>query len=121
MTFDSPYSLTKTSTSTSSGVGGGDDPMTPMRGYFRPDSGHSSGNSGNGSGGGSNNDDKRPEKSTATAARMIAAGLGVRPLKKTDDMVRYEKAIREKEEKRLREEREGRLKAEMAKKAAWED
>ena len=76
--------------------------MTPMRGQFRPD-------------------DKRPEKSTAAAARMIAAGLGVRPPKKSEETIRYEKAVKEQEERRIREEKTEVQRAEEAKRAAWED
>jgi hypothetical protein len=97
MEFDNPYSV-GTSPLTA-------EPMTPMRGNFRPEDGEKA----------------RPEKSTAAAARMIAAGLGVRPPKKTEEMKRYERAIREKEGKRQDQAKEEKKEAEEAKRAIWED
>ncbi|CAF9910809.1 MAG: hypothetical protein HETSPECPRED_010186 [Heterodermia speciosa] len=67
----------------------------------------------------------RPEKSTAAAGRMIAAGLGVRQPKKSEENKAYENAIREKERKR-REIQRGKEKErveemERAKRGVWED
>ena len=67
----------------------------------------------------------RPEKTTAAAGRMIAAGLGVKQPKKSEESKAYEKAVREKErrtremEKRVEKERLEAL--ERAKKSVWED
>lgn len=67
--------------------------------------------------------DKRPEKSNAAAGRLIAGALGVK-VKKTEEGVRYEKAVREKEKKRRErvKEEEGRAEreAEDSKRAVWE-
>ena len=37
--------------------------------------------------------DKRPEKTTAVAGRMIAAGLGVRAPMRTDEVREFDKAM----------------------------
>ncbi|KAI9841754.1 MAG: hypothetical protein M1837_000415 [Sclerophora amabilis] len=67
----------------------------------------------------------RPEKTDAVAKRMIAAGLGVRAPKKTEEQREYEKAIKDKEMKKRAQEREAQRKAkedtEKAKSAIWED
>ncbi|KAL8793512.1 MAG: hypothetical protein Q9195_003885 [Heterodermia aff. obscurata] len=67
----------------------------------------------------------RPEKSTAAAGRMIAAGLGVRQPKKSEENRAYEKAIREKEKKRREiergKEKERVEEMERAKRGVWED
>jgi len=50
---------------------------------------------------------KRPEKTTATASRMIAAGLGIKPARKTEDQRQYDRAVREQEmRKRIKEKEE---------------
>jgi hypothetical protein len=54
---------------------------------------------------GDKNMDRRPEKSTAAAGRLIAGALGVRPPKKSEEMREYERVIREKELKRREKER----------------
>jgi len=68
--------------------------------------------------------DKRPEKSVATAGRMIAGALGVKASKLGEDARKYEKAVREKERRRVKNEREedGRRarEAEDAKIAVWD-
>ena len=74
---------------------------------------------------GNGSEKARPEKSTAAAARMIAAGLGVRQPKKTEEMKRYEKAVRERERGRIEKEKEERERErrdmEEARRAVWED
>lgn len=67
---------------------------------------------------------KRPEKSVGAAGRMIAAGLGVRAPKKTEEQRAYEKAARENEVRKRNRERELREKEreadEKAKAAMWD-
>jgi hypothetical protein len=69
-------------------------------------------------------DGKRPEKTTAAASRMIAAGLGVRAPKKTEEQRKYERAVKEQEIKRKMRERENlereRVEDERAKAAVWD-
>ncbi|KAB5572386.1 hypothetical protein GE09DRAFT_667232 [Coniochaeta sp. 2T2.1] len=68
---------------------------------------------------------KRPEKTDAVARRMIAAGLGLKVPKQTEEQKAYDRAVREKERKRRQQEREEqkRKEAELekAKQAIWED
>jgi len=65
---------------------------------------------------------RRPEKTTATASRLIAAGLGMKVPKKTEEQRQYDRAIREqeirrknkeKEDKERQKEADEKLKAEM--------
>lgn len=69
--------------------------------------------------------DVRPEKTTATAARIIAGALGVKAPKRTDEQRQYDKAAREKELKRRQREKEElertKRDREAAIRAAWED
>jgi len=65
--------------------------------------------------------EKRPEKTTATAARMIAGALGVKAPKKGDGMRKYEAAIKDKERRRVESEKERREEAERKKREMWED
>jgi hypothetical protein len=69
--------------------------------------------------------DKRPEKTTAVAGRLIAGALGVRAPKRTEEEREFDKAVREKERRRRAEEkeREAREKEEVErrKKAVWDD
>jgi hypothetical protein len=69
--------------------------------------------------------DKRPEKTTAVAGRLIAGALGVRAPKRTDEEREFDKAMREKERKRRTEEKERERKekeeVEARKKAVWDD
>ena len=71
------------------------------------------------------NCEKRPEKSSATASRMIAGALGVKGPKMTEEQRKYEKAVREKERKRMETEKEEGMRREReaaeAKKAVWDD
>ena len=59
------------------------------------------------------------------ARRMIAAGLGLKVPKQTEEQKAYDRAVREKERKRRQQEREEqkRKEAELekAKQAIWED
>lgn len=69
--------------------------------------------------------DKRPEKTTAVAGRLIAGALGVRAPRRTEEEREFDRAMREKERKRRSEEKE-REKRETAerearKKAVWDD
>ncbi|CAF9934074.1 hypothetical protein IMSHALPRED_009582 [Imshaugia aleurites] len=68
--------------------------------------------------------EKRPEKSSAAAGRMIAGALGVKPPKKTEESKAYERAVREKERKKREVAKEEAGKAEREKEAArraiWE-
>lgn len=68
---------------------------------------------------------KRPEKTTAVAGRLIAAGLGVRPPKRTEEEREYDRATREKVRKQRDEERNRermeREQAEARRTAVWED
>jgi len=68
---------------------------------------------------------KRPEKSTVVLSRLIAAGLGVRVPKRTEEQKAYDKAIRERERKKKEDEIVEKKKAERAKedgkRAVWED
>ncbi|KAF2708836.1 hypothetical protein K504DRAFT_408028 [Pleomassaria siparia CBS 279.74] len=76
-------------------------------------------------GSGTNTPTKRPEKTTAVAGRLIAAGLGVRPPRRTEEERAYDKATREKVRKQRDEEREKEKRekeqAEARKKAVWDD
>lgn len=68
--------------------------------------------------------DRRPEKTTATANRMIAGALGIKAPKKTEEQKQYDKAMREAEVKRKNREKEQReqekLEDEQAKAAMWD-
>lgn len=67
---------------------------------------------------------RRPEKSTAAAGRLIAAGLGMRAPKKSDEQKAYDKAMGENEIKRKNREKEARdreqKEKEKAHTAIWE-
>jgi hypothetical protein len=69
--------------------------------------------------------DRRPETTTATASRMIAAGLGVKAPKRTEEQREYDKAVREKERKRIEGEKKEaerrREEVSRARAAVWED
>jgi hypothetical protein len=69
--------------------------------------------------------DKRPEKTTAVAGRLIAGALGVRAPKRTDEEREYDRAMRDKERKRRTEEKEREKReseaADARKKAIWDD
>ena len=67
---------------------------------------------------------RRPEKSTEVAGRLIAAGLGVKAPKKTEEQRAYDRAIKEQEIKRKNREKAAKEKeeeeAERAKRAVWD-
>lgn len=69
--------------------------------------------------------DKRPEKTTAVAGRLIAGALGVRAPKRTDEEREYDRAMKEKERKRRTEEKERVQReaeaTEARKKAVWDE
>lgn len=69
--------------------------------------------------------ERRPEKTTAVAARMIAAGIGSRAPRRTEEEREYDRVTREKERKRRDKEREeaaaAKEREESAKKAVWDD
>ncbi|KAM0432774.1 hypothetical protein ACHAPT_004476 [Fusarium lateritium] len=68
---------------------------------------------------------RRPEKTDAVARRMIAAGLGLKAPKQTEEQRAYQKSIREQEKKKREQEREEQKQrqeeAEKAKAAIWDD
>ena len=74
---------------------------------------------------GSSSLDKRPEKTTAVAGRLIAGALGVRAPKRTEEEREYDRVMREKERKRRTEEKEREKREaearEARKKAVWDD
>ncbi|ROW14653.1 hypothetical protein VPNG_03274 [Cytospora leucostoma] len=67
----------------------------------------------------------RPEKTDAVARRMIAAGLGLRVPRQTEEQKAYDKAVREKERKKREEEKAAQRRKEeeaaKAKAAVWDD
>jgi hypothetical protein len=69
--------------------------------------------------------DKRPEKTTSTAARLIAAGLGQRAPRRTEDEKKYDQAMKVQEKKKRdaakAEEQKKKDDLEKAKKSIWED
>ncbi len=73
----------------------------------------------------SKNLDRRPEKTTAVAGRLIAGALGVRAPKRTEEEKEYDRAMREKERKKRAEEKEREKREaeekEARKKAVWDD
>jgi hypothetical protein len=72
----------------------------------------------------SDQDRRRPEKTTAAAGRMIAAGLGVKAPKKTEEQRQYDRSVREQEMKRRNKEKQDRERErqddEKAKAAIWD-
>ncbi|KAK5115990.1 hypothetical protein LTR62_000446 [Meristemomyces frigidus] len=73
----------------------------------------------------SNVEERRPEKSTAVASRLIAAGLGQKAPRRTDEERKYDQAMKV-QEKRKRdgakaEDERRRLEGEKAKMAVWDD
>ncbi|OBS21981.1 hypothetical protein FPOA_08318 [Fusarium poae] len=69
--------------------------------------------------------DRRPEKTDAVARRMIAAGLGLKAPKQTEEQKAYQRSVREQEKKKREQEREEEKKrqaeVEKAKAAIWDD
>ncbi|KAJ9656175.1 hypothetical protein H2198_005137 [Neophaeococcomyces mojaviensis] len=70
------------------------------------------------------NGDRRPEKTTSTANRLIAGALGIKAPKKTEEQKQYDKAVKDAEIRRKNREREQqqreRLEDEKAKAAVWD-
>lgn len=70
-------------------------------------------------------EDKRPEKTTAVASRLIAAGIGQRAPRRTEEERKYDQAMKIQEKKKRDQAREAeakkKLEAEHAKKAIWDD
>ena len=70
-------------------------------------------------------DQARPEKTTATASRMIAAGLGVKTPKRSEEQKDYDRAVRENERRRREKERNEKKKIEEDRERAraqmWDD
>lgn len=68
---------------------------------------------------------KRPEKTDAVARRMIAAGLGLKAPKQTEEQKAYQRSIREQEKKKREQdkadEQKRREDAEKAKASVWDD
>lgn len=75
-------------------------------------------------GSGSGSADRRPEKHTGVANRMISHALGIRPAKRTEEQRVYDRAVRENERRRIAREREEeaarKAAEEEAKKSVWE-
>lgn len=65
--------------------------------------------------------ERRPEKTTSVAARMIAGSLGVRAPKRTEEQREFDRAVKEKEKKRRAEEKERAEQEEKLKASVWED
>ncbi|OQO12025.1 hypothetical protein B0A48_02664 [Cryoendolithus antarcticus] len=70
-------------------------------------------------------EDRRPEKTTSTASRLIAAGIGQAPPKRTKEQKEYDNAMKlqEKKKRDAAKEDEERKKRELehARKAIWDD
>lgn len=64
--------------------------------------------------------ERRPEKSAATASRLIAGALGVK-VKMTEEQKEYERVVREREKRRREEEKEKTKEDERRRAAVWED
>ncbi|ROT40518.1 hypothetical protein SODALDRAFT_376305 [Sodiomyces alkalinus F11] len=68
---------------------------------------------------------RRPEKTDATARRMIASALGVKVPRMTEEQRAYDRAVKERERKRREQEKAAEAKkreeAEKAKAAIWDD
>ncbi|KAF2771772.1 hypothetical protein EJ03DRAFT_24978 [Teratosphaeria nubilosa] len=69
--------------------------------------------------------ESRPEKSTAVASRLIAAGIGQKAPRRTEDQRKYDQAVKVQEKRRRdqakAEEERQKLEKERAKKAIWDD
>ncbi|KAJ6447062.1 Mitochondrial oxaloacetate transport protein [Purpureocillium lavendulum] len=68
---------------------------------------------------------RRPEKTDAVARRMIAAGLGLKAPRQTEEQKAYQRSIREQERKRREQEKEQEKRrleeVDRAKAAVWDD
>ncbi|EHK43310.1 hypothetical protein TRIATDRAFT_320595 [Trichoderma atroviride IMI 206040] len=76
-------------------------------------------------GSGSGTPARRPEKTDAVARRLIAAGLGIKAPRQTEEQRAYQRSVREQEKKRREEakaeEERRRAEEDKAKMAVWED
>jgi hypothetical protein len=72
-------------------------------------------------GNGNRTPERRPEKTTSVAARMIAGSLGVRAPKRTEEQREFDRAVKEKEKKRRAEEKEKAEQEEKLRASVWED
>lgn len=81
--------------------------------------------SSNSGGSGDTPPERRPDKTTAVASRLIAAGLGQRAPKRTPEQREYDQAMKVQEKKKRdkakAEEEQKRRDTEAAKKAIWDD
>lgn len=81
--------------------------------------------SASGTGSGSGTPARRPEKTDAVARRLIAAGLGIKAPRQTDEQRAYQRSVREQEKKKREEakaeEERRRAETEKAKMAVWDD
>ncbi|KAK6442942.1 hypothetical protein LTR95_000820 [Oleoguttula sp. CCFEE 5521] len=70
-------------------------------------------------------EDRRPEKTTSTASRLIAAGIGHAPPKRTKEQKEYDQAMKLQEKKKRdatkEDEERKRRELEHARKAIWDD
>ncbi|EMD01084.1 hypothetical protein BAUCODRAFT_194891 [Baudoinia panamericana UAMH 10762] len=70
-------------------------------------------------------DERRPDKSTAVASRLIAAGIGQKAPKRTKEQREYDQAVKIQEKKRRdqikAEEERRKAESERAKQAIWDD
>lgn len=70
-------------------------------------------------------DERRPDKTTSAASRMIAGALGVRAPKRTEEEREYDRVQREKQRRQREVEREEEVRRqeekEKAKRAVWDD
>lgn len=68
---------------------------------------------------------RRPEKTTSTAARMIAAGIGQKAPRRTEEERKYDRAMKlqEKKKRDAAKDEEERRKRELekARQSVWED
>lgn len=69
--------------------------------------------------------ERRPDKTTATASRLIAAGLGLKAPKRTEEEKEYDRTMRanarKAREKEKEEEKKRQEASERAKAAVWDD
>ncbi|KAK1150140.1 hypothetical protein N8T08_000039 [Aspergillus melleus] len=74
---------------------------------------------------GARSPNRRPEKQTAVAGRMIAGALGIRAPKRTEEQRAYDRSVKEQEIRRRNREREEAAKAkedeDRAKAAVWDE
>lgn len=73
----------------------------------------------------SRGEERRPEKTASVASRLIAAGIGQKVPRRTEEQRKYDQAMKIQEKKKRDQAREAenkkKLEAEQAKKAIWDD